>query len=70
MPKRDILDQVRASAIDVVVVQEGNFYIKGEAGTGKSVVLSDCRGCGWFVVRAGWEDCCPAGGELQVALGR
>ena len=40
------------------------------SGTGESAVLSDCRGCGWFVVRAGWEGRCTAGRELQVALGR
>ncbi len=28
--------RVLASAIDFVVAQEGNFYISGEAGTGKS----------------------------------
>ena len=37
LPKRDKLDPVQASAIDFVVAQEGNFSIKGEAGTGKSV---------------------------------
>ena len=31
---------MQASAIDFAVAQEGNFYIKGEAGTGKSVVLA------------------------------
>ena len=40
LPKRDKLDPVRASAIDFAVAQKGNFYIKGEAGTGKSVVLA------------------------------
>ena len=35
LPKRDKLDPVRAAAIDFVVAQEGNFYIKGEAGTGE-----------------------------------
>ena len=40
LPKREKLDPVQASAIDFVVAQEGNFYIKGEAGTGKSVVLA------------------------------
>ena len=40
LPKRDKLDPVQASAIDFAVAQEGNFYIKGEAGTGKSVVLA------------------------------
>ena len=39
-PKRDKLDPVQASAVDFAVAQEGNFYIKGEAGTGKSVVLA------------------------------
>ena len=34
LPKRDKLDPVQASAIDFVVAQEGNFYIKGEAETG------------------------------------
>ena len=36
LPKRDNLDPVQASAIDFAVAQEGSFYIKGEAGTGKS----------------------------------
>ena len=40
LPKRDKLDPVQASAIDFVVAQEGNFYIKGEAGMGKLVVLA------------------------------
>ena len=40
LPKRDRLDPVQASAIDFAVAQEGNFYIKGEAGTGKTVVLA------------------------------
>ena len=40
LPKRDKLDPAQASAIDFAVAQEGNFYIKGEAGTGKSVVLA------------------------------
>ena len=35
LPKRDKLDPVQASAGDFVVAQEGNFYIKGEAGTGE-----------------------------------
>ena len=35
LPKRDKLDSVQASAVDFVVAQEGNFYIKGEDGTGK-----------------------------------
>ena len=40
LPKRDKLDPVQASAVDFTVAQEGNFSIKGEAGTGKSVVLA------------------------------
>ena len=40
LPKRDKLDPVQASAIDFAVAQEGNFYIKGEAWTEKSVVLA------------------------------
>ena len=40
VPKRNKLDPVQASAIGFAVAQEGNFYIKGEAGTGKSVVLA------------------------------
>ena len=40
LPKRDKLDPKQASAIDFAVVQEGSFYINGEAGTGKSVVLA------------------------------
>ena len=39
LPKRDKLDPVQASVVDFAVAQDGNFYIKGEAGTGKSVVL-------------------------------
>ena len=40
LPKRDKIDPVQASAIDFAAAQEGNFSIKGEAGTGKSVVLA------------------------------
>ena len=32
--------RLRSESIDFAVAQEGNFYIKGEAGTGKSVVLA------------------------------
>ena len=35
LPKRDKLDPVQASAVDFAVAQEGRFFIKGEAGTGK-----------------------------------
>ena len=40
LPKRDKLDPKQASAVDFAVAQDGNFYISGEAGTGKSVVLA------------------------------
>ena len=40
LSKRDKLDPVQALAVDFAVAQEGNFYIKGEAGTWKSVVLA------------------------------
>lgn len=40
LPKRDKLDPEQASVIEFVVAQEGNFYISGEAGPGKSVVLA------------------------------
>ena len=44
LPKRGKLDPVLASAIDFAVAQEGNFSIKGEAGTGESVVPTTlCR---------------------------
>ena len=32
LPKSEKLDPVQASAVDFAVAQEGNFYIKGEAG--------------------------------------
>ena len=35
-----MLDPVQALAIDFVVAQKGSFSFKGEAGTGKSVVLA------------------------------
>ena len=41
LPKRDKLDPVQASARDFAVVQEGDFYIKGEAGTGRGEWVSD-----------------------------
>ena len=41
LPKRDKLDPVQASAIDFAVAQEGNFYIKGETGTGRGEWVSD-----------------------------
>ena len=43
LPKREKLDPKQAPAIDFAVVQGGNFYVSGEAGTGKSVVLAPVR---------------------------
>ena len=41
LPKRDKLDPVQASAIDFAVAQEGNFYIKGEAGIGNDGIIGE-----------------------------
>ena len=43
LPKREKLDPKQASAIDFAVAQDGNFYVSGKAGTGKSVVLAAAR---------------------------
>jgi len=43
LPKTEKLDPKRASAIDFAVAQDGNFYVSGEAGAGKSVVLVPVR---------------------------
>jgi len=40
LPERDKLDKQQNSTVDFVVAYDGNFFIKGEAGTGKSVVLA------------------------------
>ena len=40
LPKREKLDPRQSSVIGFAVAQDGNFYISGEAGTGKSVVLA------------------------------
>ena len=40
LPKRDKLDLKQLSVIGFAVAQDGNFYISGEARTGKSVVLA------------------------------
>lgn len=40
LPKTEKLDPKRASAIDFAVLQDGNFYVSGEAGARKSVVLA------------------------------
>ena len=43
LPKRDKLDLVQASAMDFVVAQEGDFYIKSEVGMRKMGCESDGR---------------------------
>lgn len=41
--KRENLNPKQTSAIDFAVAQDGNFYVSGEVGTGKSVVLAPVR---------------------------
>ena len=50
LPKREKLDPKQASAIDFAVLQDGNFYVSGEAGARKSVVLagSGATGSEWL----------------------
>ena len=43
LPKTEKLDPKRASAIDFAMAQGGNFYVSGEAGAGRSVVLASIR---------------------------
>ena len=43
LSKREKLDPKQALAIDFAVAQEGSFYVSGEVGTGKSVVLTPVR---------------------------
>ena len=43
LPKREKLDPKQASAIDFAVAQDGHFYVSGEAGMGKLVVLAAAR---------------------------
>lgn len=40
---RKVIRVREKSAIDFAVAQGGNFYVSGEAGTGKSVVLAPVR---------------------------
>ena len=70
--------------IALYFIYKGNFkkipiqcinLVTGNPKTGKSLLCSDLAPKqykkvhrGWFVVRAGWETRCPAGGELQAAL--
>ena len=41
--KRENLDPKQVSAIDFAVARDGNFYVSGEAGMGKPVVLVPVR---------------------------
>lgn len=43
LPKREKLDPKLVSAIDFAMAQDGNFYVSGEAGARKSVVLVPVR---------------------------
>ena len=43
LSKRGKLNPKQTSAIDFAVAQEGDFYVSGEGGTGKSVVLVPVR---------------------------
>ena len=78
LPKRDKLDPVQASAIDFAVAQEGSFYIKGEAGTGKSAgpchqiaVVADGLSCGQIgkIVARREENCKRLWGDEFVRAG-
>lgn len=40
LPKRETLNPKLVSAIDFAMAQDGNFYVSGEAGARKSVVLA------------------------------
>ena len=40
LPKREKLDLKQSSVVDFAVAQDGNFYVSGEAGARKSVVLA------------------------------
>ena len=41
LPKREKLDPKQASAIDFAVVQDGNFYVSGEADSYDSQTCTD-----------------------------
>ncbi|MBQ2624572.1 MAG: hypothetical protein IJG18_05695 [Kiritimatiellae bacterium] len=43
LSKRGKLNPKQTSAIDFAVAQEGDFYVSGEGGMGKSVVLASIR---------------------------
>ena len=47
LPKREKLDPKQASAIDFAVAQDGNFYVSGEVGARKSVVLAGSNDIQW-----------------------
>ena len=40
LPSIEKLDPKQRSTVDFVVAQDENFYLEGEAGTGKTVVLA------------------------------
>lgn len=47
LPKRVNLDLKQVSAIDFAVVQDGNFFVSGEAGARKLVVLAGSNDIQW-----------------------
>ena len=47
LPKRETLDPKLVSAIDFAMAQGGNFYVSGEAGARKSVVLAGSNDIQW-----------------------
>ena len=47
LPKTEKLDPKQASAIDFAMAQDGNFYVSGEAGARKSVVLAGSNDIQW-----------------------
>jgi ABC-type molybdenum transport system ATPase subunit/photorepair protein PhrA len=40
LPSIEKLDPKQRSTVDFVVAQDENFYLEGEAGTGKTIVLA------------------------------
>jgi hypothetical protein len=47
LSKRGKLNPKQASAIDFAMAQDGNFYVSGEAGARKSVVLAGSNDIQW-----------------------
>ena len=54
LPKRVNLDLKQASAIDFAMAQDGNFYVSGEAGARKLVVLAGSNDIQWRKIASGF----------------